>query len=147
MTTSLKHACTNCPALAACKHTFGAYWAAKSRNGEGCDAPMTAEHTRRVAESVAAAKAREDAEKMQDDLFAAKAEAECRFSAREWIVTHMCREHETTAKTEAGAINNIRFRLYGSRPMRTLPPFSARPKRIGSISANKAAARLARLVG
>lgn len=139
--------CTICPALAACKHTFGVYWAAKSRNGEGCNAPMTAEHARRVEESVAAAKAREDAEKMQDDLFAAKAEAECRFSAREWIVTHMCREHETTAKTEAGAVNNVRFKLYGTRPMRSLPPFSAQPKRIGNISANNATARIARLVG
>ena len=141
----MKAHCPNCPALAACKHTFGAYWAAKSRNGEGCDAPMSAEHARRVEEAVAAAKAREDAEKMQDDLFAAKAEAECRFSAREWIVTHMCREHETTAKTEAGAINNIRFKLYGTRPMRSLPPFSARPKRVGTISISSAARRLAAL--
>lgn len=135
--------CNICAALAACKHTFGKYWADKSHGGKGCDAPLAPGH----AEAVAAAIEKAEAAKVQDDLFAAKAEAECKYAEREWIVVHMCREYPTTAKTAAGAINNIRFKLYGTRPMRSLPPFAAKPKRIGNLSAAAAVARLKRLVG
>lgn len=141
MTTAPRHACATCRALRACKHTFGAFYDAKSGGGAGCNAPLSAEH----AEAVEAAMERNAAEMMQPDIFAQKAEDESRFAKREWIVTHMCREYPTTAKTEEGAINNVRWNIYGPRPMRTLPPFAARPKRIGNMSRAAACARLARL--
>lgn len=141
MTTPPKHACATCRALRACKHTFGAYYAEKSHDGAGCDAPMSAEH----AEAVEAALDKAAADMAQADLFAQKAEDESRFAKREWIVVHMCREYPTMAKTPEGAINNIRWQLYGPRPMRTLPPFDAKPKTIGNMSRVAACERLARL--
>ena len=136
--------CATCACVAACKWTFGKFYADKSRNGEGCNAPLTAEHAARVMEAVERAGRREK-EKTQADIFAEKAENECRFAPREWIVTHRCREYSTTAKTAAAAVNCVRFRLYGSRPEASLPPFSARPKSVGNIPISRAAERLAKL--
>lgn len=141
MTTSPKHACATCRALRACKHTFGAYYDAKSGGGAGCDTPLTDDH----AAAVEAAMEAQAAEMAQVDLFAQKAEDESRFARREWIVTHMRREYPTVAKTPEGAINNIRWQLYGPRPMRTLPPFAAKPKTLGNVSRINACRRLARL--
>ena len=141
MTTSPKHACATCRALRACRHTFGAYYNAKSGGGEGCNAPLSAEH----ADAVEAALDAHAAEAVQADIFAQKAEDESRFAKREWIVVHMCREYPTTAKTPEGAINNVRWQLYGPRPLRSLPPFAAKPVRIGNVTRADACARLARL--
>ena len=141
MTTPPKHACATCRALRVCKHTFGVYYTEKSHGGAGCNAPMSAER----AEAVEAALDKADADMVQADIFAQKSEDDSRFAKREWIVTHMCREYPTTAKTPEGAVNNIRWKIYGNRPLHSLPPFAARPKRIGNVSRAAACARLARL--
>lgn len=142
----LKAKCAECACVAACRHTFGKFYADKSRNGAGCNAPLSAEHAARVMEAVEKA-GRKGSGRVQADIFAEKAENECRFAPREWIVTHRCREYSTTAKTAAAAVNCVRFRLYGARPQASLPPFSARPKAVGNISTANAARRLARLTG
>jgi len=133
--------CATCRALRACKHTFGAFYAAKSRNGAGCNAPLSDAHAAAV-EAVLDAHATDI---MQADIFAQKAEDESRFFKREWIVTHMRREYPTIAKTPEGAINNVRWNIYGNRPQNSLPPFDARPKTLGNMSRQDACARLARL--
>ncbi|MBQ1428102.1 MAG: hypothetical protein IIZ06_00395 [Kiritimatiellae bacterium] len=138
--------CATCACVAACKWTFRDYWRDKSHGGAGCNAPLTAEHAARVMETVEKA-GRKEAARVQADIFAEKAENDCRFAPREWIVTHRCREYSTTAKTAAAAVNCVRFRLYGARPEASLPPFSARPKSVGNISTANAARRLARLTG
>ena len=141
MSIELKARCATCRALRACRHTFGALYAAKSGGGEGCNAPLSAEH----ADAVEAALDAHAAEAVQTDIFAQKAEDESRFAKREWIVVHMCREYPTTAKTPEGAINNVRWQLYGPRPLRSLPPFAAKPVRIGNVTRADVCARLARL--
>ena len=133
--------CATCRALRACKHTFGAYYDAKSGGGAGCDAPLTDDH----AAAVEAAMEAQAAEMMQADIFAQKAEDESRFARREWIVTHMRREYPTLAKTPEGAINNVRWNIYGNRPLNSLPPFDAKPKTIGNMSRVAACERLTRL--
>jgi hypothetical protein len=98
--------------------------------------------------AIADAKKLAEAELVQDELTAAKAEQDATFAPREWIVTHLRHTYETTAKTPEGAVNNIRFKLYGTRPMRTLAPFHAEPKRVvgrGNIPISRAAERLAKL--
>ena len=140
----LKAKCATCACVAACTLTFGKFYADKSSGGAGCNAPLTAEHAARVMETVEKA-GRKEAGRVQADIFAEKAENECRFAPREWIVTHRCREYSTTAKTAAAAVNCVRFRLYGARPEASLPPFSARPKMAGNISISSAARRLAAL--
>lgn len=139
----LKAHCATCAAKRACMHTFGAYWHAKSGGGNGCTLPMTAEHARAV-ERVLDAQAAKEAESAQADLFTARQEAESAFAPREWVVSHKCRDYETTAKTQAQAINNVRFKLYGTRPASCLAPFSAHPKPCGTMTNVEAARRLAR---
>ena len=43
-----------------------------------------------------------------------------------YIVTHCGKDTAVVAKSEAAAINQLRFNLYGTRPLDSLPPFSAR---------------------
>ena len=40
--------CDQCRAFKACRHTFAGLWNEKSRNGEGCSAPLTDEHAAAV---------------------------------------------------------------------------------------------------
>ncbi|MBQ1344816.1 MAG: hypothetical protein IIY62_00495 [Kiritimatiellae bacterium] len=151
----MKAHCATCACVAACKHTFGAYWDAKSGGGEGCHYPLAPEHARAVEREMAKARAVERemakaravaaAQVVQDELMAAKAEGESALAPRVWAVTHLRREYETTARTAAQAINNIRFVLYRNRPAASLPPFHAEPKRTGNISISSAARRLAAL--
>lgn len=140
--------CATCQCVAACKWTFRDFWARKSGGGEGCNCPMTPTHARaveRVIENAERRKAEAEARAVQDEIAAAKAERECTFAPRAWIVTHLRRSYETTAKTSAQAVNNVRFQLYGTRPLNTLAPFYAEPKRTGNISISSAARRLAAL--
>ncbi|MBQ1345235.1 MAG: hypothetical protein IIY62_02635 [Kiritimatiellae bacterium] len=141
----MKAHCATCACVAACKHTFGAYWDAKSGGGEGCHYPLAPEHARAVEREMAKARAVAAAQVVQDELMAAKAEGESALAPRVWAVTHLRREYETTARTAAQAINNIRFVLYRNRPAASLPPFHAEPKRTGNISISSAARRLAAL--
>ncbi len=141
--TTIKAHCATCEAKRACMHTFGKFWHAKSGGGEGCELPMSEEHARAV-EKVLDEQAAKAANAAQDDLFVAQAEKNSAFSPREWVVTHRCRDYETTAKTQAAAINNVRFKLYGTRPLASLPPFSVKPKPCGTINSIDAARRLAR---
>ena len=140
--------CATCQCVAACKWTFRDFWARKSGGGEGCNCPMTPTHARaveRVIENAERRRAEAEARAVQDEIAAAKAERECAFAPRAWIVTHLRRSYETTAKTSAQAVNNVRFQLYGTRPAETLAPFYAEPKRTGNISISSAARRLAAL--
>ena len=144
----LKARCATCQCVAACKWTFRDFWRDKSHGGEGCECPMTPKHARAVEAAIADAKKLAEGELIQDELTAAKAEQDATFAPREWIVTHLRHTYETTAKTPEGAVNNIRFKLYGTRPMRTLAPFHAEPKRgvvRGNIPISRAAERLAKL--
>ena len=141
----LKARCATCQCVAACKHTFGAYWEAKSGGGAGCHYPLAPEHARSVEREMEKARAVAAAQVVQDELLAAKAESESAFAPRVWVVTHLRREYESTARTAAQAINNIRFVLYRNRPAASLPPFHAVPKRAGNISISSAARRLAAL--
>lgn len=45
---------------------------------------------------------------------------------RKFVVTHRGTDREIVAKSEAAAINQLRYNLYGTRPLDSLPPFSAR---------------------
>ena len=140
--------CATCQCVAACKWTFRDFWARKSGGGEGCNCPMTPTHARAVERAIENAerrKAEAEARAVQDEIAAAKAERECAFAPRAWIVTHLRRSYETTAKTSAQAVNNVRFQIYGTRPLNTLAPFYAEPKRTGNISISSAARRLAAL--
>jgi hypothetical protein len=140
--------CATCQCVAACKWTFRDFWARKSGGGEGCNCPMTPTHAcavERVIENAERRKAEAEARAVQDEIAAAKAERECAFAPRAWIVTHLRRTYETTAKTSAQAVNNVRFQIYGTRPLNTLAPFHAEPKRTGNISISSAARRLAAL--
>ena len=140
--------CAICQCVAACKWTFRDFWARKSGGGEGCNCPMTPTHARaveRVIENAERRRAEAEARAVQDEIAAAKAERECAFAPRAWIVTHLRRSYETTAKTSAQAVNNIRFQIYGTRPLTTLAPFYAEPKRTGNTSISSAARRLAAL--
>ena len=141
----LKARCATCQCVAACKWTFRDFWRDKSHGGEGCKCPMTPTHARAVEKAIEDDKKRAEAELIQDELLAAKAERECAFAPRAWIVTHLRRSYETTAKTSAQAVNNVRFQIYGTRPLNTLAPFYAEPKRTGNISISSAARRLAAL--
>lgn len=140
--------CAGCPALNACKHTFGRFYDARSGGGEGCDAPFTAEQARRIEAAVAQGRADDEARLIQSELDAAKAEQESAFAPRVWIVEHLRQRHETTAKTEKGAINNVRYLLYRNRPLASCAPFRAYPKPTGGkdpIPMTSAMQRLARL--
>lgn len=145
MADNMKAHCATCGCVAACKWTFRDFWRDKSHGGEGCECPMTPTHARAVEAAIDDAKKQAEAELVQDEIAAAKAERECAFAPRVWIVTHLRRSYETTAKTSAQAINNIRFVLYRNRPAASLPPFHAVPKRAGNISISSAARRLAAL--
>ena len=138
--------CQQCPALRACRYSLGKFYPVKSSGGQGCHHPFTAEQYTAINAAL-------DAEPPEPvrapapppDLFIEHADNETQFAPRPWIVQHLRIEYETTAKTEVAAINNIRFKLYGTRPRRSLPPFYARPKSIGNISRADALSRLSRL--
>lgn len=62
-------------------------------------------------------------------------------------VTHGGREYSVVATSEAQAVNSVRYRLYGTRPAASLPPFTARRKTSGQTLAKRdALARLNHLV-
>jgi len=148
MSEQLKSRCATCACVAACKWTFRDFWRDKSHGGEGCNRPMTPTHARAVEKAIEEGKKHVEAEIVQDEIAAAKAERECAFAPRVWIVTHLRHTYETTAKTSAQAINNVRFQIYGTRPLTTLAPFHAEPKRVvvrGNIPISRAAERLAKL--
>jgi len=145
MSENLKSRCATCACVAACKWTFRDFWRDKSHGGEGCNCPMTPTHARAVEKAIEDGKKRVEAEIVQDEIAAAKAERECAFAPRAWIVTHLRHTYETTAKTSAQAVNNVRFQIYGTRPLTTLAPFHAEPKRGGNIPISSAARRLAAL--
>ena len=106
---------------------------------------MTPKHARAVEKAIEEGKKHVEAEFVQDEIAAAKAERECAFAPRAWSVTHLRHTYETTAKTSAQAVNNVRFQIYGTRPLTTLAPFHAEPKRGGNIPISSAARRLAAL--
>ena len=131
--------------MAACKYTFRDFWSRKSGGGEGCNCPMEPQHARAVERVIENAKKKAEADMIQDEIAAAKAEQASAYAPRAWTVTHLRRTYETTAKTSAQAINNVRYLLYGTRPVNSLAPFHAEPKRMGNLSISTAAKRLAAL--
>ena len=141
-----KARCENCGGIAACRYTFGKYWYDKSHGGEGCCRPIGKLQAEAIMDAVERGK-RADAAEVQETFDSAKAEAESAYAARAWNVEHLGKIHETTAKSAAAAVNNIRFILYGLRPTSSLPPFRAYPKPTGRnpISPSVAARRLALL--
>ena len=135
--------CETCGGIAACKFAFGRYWNAKSDGGKGCRRPLASDYAKRLQKAIDDAKRKEAEEVMQAELEAARAEQSSAYSPRVWIVAHLRHTYETTAKTAEGAINNIRFKLYGTRPISKCSPFEAKPKQCGTITISSAAARLA----
>lgn len=145
MDTTYAQLCDACPAQKACRYTFADYYLAKSHGGIGCSYPFSRSNATLIEEAAKKAKRIEKQEQRQAELFAKKAEHERQFAPREWVVVHERQEYATVAKSEDAAINCVRYRLYGLRPLASLPQFSAHPKQLGDISTKDAAARLARL--
>lgn len=61
-----------------------------------------------------------------------------------YIVTHIGIEHEIVAKSEVQAINYARYKLYQTRPLAELPPFSARMAVERNVNAVRCAGKLSR---
>lgn len=137
--------CSDCAALRACRRAMGEFWSARSRSGAGCDNPFTAEQARALDPTEESDAPAQDKSAPPPDLFVERENAESAFAPRPWIVQHLRREYETMAKTEADAINKVRFRLYGLRPRQTLAPFAAHVKRLGDIPRAAAIERLRRM--
>jgi len=121
--------CDACAMREACEFTFGKFWRSyKSSGGKGCNKPLEAVHREAILNAKRIAECAESVYgkgiKPADVPLQTATAPSAIF--HKWFVTHDGSEYTTAAKTEREAINNIRFKLYGRKPLEELPAFSAR---------------------
>lgn len=107
-----------------CEYAFGRYWSAKSHGGVGCDQPLTWVTRRHVAAMEEAKTVSHTASQTVSQDVMPKIAATGVW--HKWLVRHKGQDFQTAAKSEAEAVNFIRFKLYGTTPLDRLPPFAAR---------------------
>lgn len=115
-----KHYCAACNLRAQCEYTFGKFYADKSSNATGCNNKIRSFDLERVKQCAAAVH--------PSDVMTANIKTSQNRNGvwHKYTVIHDGWEYSTAARSEAEAINSVRFRLYGRTPAGQCGDFEAR---------------------